>query len=153
MIPDKPYHPPEKLILYMRAKQDVWALVVRDGDTVLNRRLGVGDQRQWEAEYRYNITLGISTAVDLYVNDQKLAPLTERAQTISDLEINQVNYKDFYAPPLGEEESQPAEAITARKTTSTIPQTTPEAAMGNEIPESTVEDTTVLPGKDTADGD
>ncbi len=94
-IPDEPYQPPEKLRMHMVAKQDVWALVVRDGDTVLNRKLLGGEQRRWEADYRYKLTLGISTAVDLYLNDQKLAPLTDQARIISGLEINQVNYRQF----------------------------------------------------------
>lgn len=96
IIPDASYEPPEKLKLYLIAKQDVWAVLVRDGDTVLNRGLKVGNERRWEADYRYHLTLGISTAVDIYVNDLKLAPLTDRPRTISGFEINQINYKDFY---------------------------------------------------------
>jgi transcriptional regulator with XRE-family HTH domain len=95
IIPANPYEAFEKLKMYMKVKQDVWAIVVRDGDTILNRRLLAGEERLWEADYRYHVTLGISTAVDLYVNDQMLAPLTDRARTIAGLEINQINYKDF----------------------------------------------------------
>jgi len=111
IIPDTPYEPPGKLKLYMKAKQDVWAIMVRDGDTVLNRRLVVGDERLWEADFRYNLPLGISTAVDLYVNDQKLGPLTERASTISGFEINQVNYKNFLPQPEPTIPSPPVEQI------------------------------------------
>lgn len=98
-IPDQPYQPPGKLELRMVAKQDVWAVVIRDGDTVLNRKLEAGQQRQWDADYRYKLTLGVSNAVDLYVNGDKLAPLTARARTIGGLEINQVNYKQYFNPP------------------------------------------------------
>ena len=111
VIPDTPYQPPAKLKLHIKAKQDVWALVVRDGDTVLNRRLGAGDERLWEADYRYNLTLGISTAVDLYINDQKLGPLTERASTISGLEINQVNFRDFLPQEEPKVPVSPADSI------------------------------------------
>jgi len=90
-----PYQPPENLELMVRAKQDVWMVVIKDGDTVLNRQLAVGDIRRWEAKYRFVLTIGISTAVDLTLNGVRLPPLTTQAQTISGLEINQVNYKKF----------------------------------------------------------
>ncbi len=98
-IPDQPYQPPGKLDLRMVARQDVWTVVVRDGDTVLNRRLLAGQQRQWDADYRFLLTLGISNGVDLYVNGDKLAPLTLRPRTISGFEINQVNYRQYFYPP------------------------------------------------------
>jgi cytoskeletal protein RodZ len=94
-VPNTPYEPPGKLQLHLLATQDVWAILVRDGDTVLNRELKVGDERRWEAKYRYQLTLGIATAVELTLNGNKLAPLTERPQTISGLEINQTNYQKF----------------------------------------------------------
>ncbi len=98
-VPDEPYQSPGKLDLRMVARQDVWTVVIRDGDTVLNRRLLAGQQRQWEANYRYRLTLGISNGVDLYVNGEKLAPLTARPRTIAGVEINQVNYRNFFNPP------------------------------------------------------
>lgn len=94
-IPYSPYQPPENLELMVSAKQDVWMVVIRDGDTVLNRQLAAGDTRRWEAKYRFVLTIGISTAVDLTLNGVRLPPLTTQARTISGLEINQVNYKKF----------------------------------------------------------
>lgn len=91
----KPYQMPDNLELVMSAKQDVWMVVVRDGDTVLNRQLTAGDVRKWEAKYRFVLTLGISTAVDLTLNGFKLPPLSDRAQTIAGLEINQANYEEY----------------------------------------------------------
>jgi cytoskeleton protein RodZ len=92
-----PFKKPEKLKLFLLATQDVWAVVVRDGDTVLNRQLKIGESRSWEADYRYALTLGISTGVDLRVNGKPLRPLTEQARTIAGLEINQINYTDYLA--------------------------------------------------------
>ncbi len=112
-IPDQAYQPPGKLVLRMVARQNVWTVVIRDGDTVLNRRLEAGQQRQWEADYRYVLTLGISNGVDLYVDGEKLAPLTERPRTISGVEINQVNYRQFINPPAGTS----AEIVTPPATT------------------------------------
>jgi len=113
-IAETPYQPPGKLKLHLIAKQDVWAVVVRDGDTVLNRRLEAGNQRIWEADYRYHVTVGISTAVDLYVNDLKLAPLSDQARTVAGLEINQVNYKDFLPKPEDTLTAQPLEEPAAQ---------------------------------------
>jgi hypothetical protein len=94
-IPYSPYQPPENLELMVSARQDVWMVVIRDGDTVLNRQLAAGDTRRWEAKYRFVLTIGISTAIDLTLNGVRLPPLTSQARTISGLEINQVNYKKF----------------------------------------------------------
>jgi len=117
-VPDEPYQPPGKLSLRMVAKQNVWAVVMRDGDTVLNRRLDAGQERQWEADYRYKLTLGVSNAVDLYVNGKKLAPLSARARTISGLEIDQANYEEFYTPRFDTTTTAPAQ--TTQSNTQTI---------------------------------
>ena len=90
------YTAPEPLKLKMEAVQDVWVIVVSDGDTVLHRQLMAGDTRQWQADYRFELTLGISTAVKLTLNDLPLGPLSEKPSIISGLEINQVNYRQFY---------------------------------------------------------
>jgi transcriptional regulator with XRE-family HTH domain len=145
IIPDTPYQPPEKLKLYMRAKRDVWALVVRDGDTVLNRRLVAGAERQWEADYRYHLTLGISSAVDLFVNDRELAPLAEQARTISGLEINQINYREFYPPPESAESEAPVEQATTNEATSQ-PATSSYPVLNDG-------DSADVRSEDTADGD
>jgi len=144
-IKAEPYQPPEKLRMRMEVKQDVWALVVRDGDTVLNRRLVAGDQRSWESDYRYRLTLGISTAVDLFVNGQKLAPLTEQARTISGLEINQVNYRDFLAP---DETSSPVSSPRR----SVAEQNPAESVIPAEEEDLSLPPPTDTVGKDTVDG-
>lgn len=106
-----PYEPPEKLDLHLRARQDVWVIVASDGDTVMNRQLTTGEERRWQAEYRFILTIGISTAVELTLNGTRLAPLADRAQTIAGLEINQVNYRDFYPSTDTEEEPAPSREI------------------------------------------
>ncbi|MCP4568065.1 MAG: DUF4115 domain-containing protein [FCB group bacterium] len=106
-----PYEPPEKLDLHLRARQDVWVVVASDGDTVMNRQLAAGEERRWQAEYRFMLTIGISTAVELTLNGTRLAPLAERAQTIAGLEINQVNYRNFYPSTDTEEEPSPSREI------------------------------------------
>ena len=106
------YESPEPLSLHWDIKQDVWAVVIRDGDTVLNRELKAGEQRSWEANYRFRLTLGISTAVEMTLNGQRLAPLSDRPRAMSNIEINQVNYKQFLADEnrIGESETQAGKA-------------------------------------------
>ena len=109
-----PYEPPEKLDLHLRARQDVWVVVARDGDTVMNRQLAAGEERRWQADYRFVLTVGISTAVELTLNGTRLAPLADRAQTISGLEINQVNYRNFYPSADDQEIVEPSREIPVR---------------------------------------
>ena len=113
-----PYTPPEPLKMHLVARQDVWTFVVRDGDTVLNRELKAGEQRSWEAKYRYYLTLGISTAVELTLNGEPVGQLTDRARTVSNIEINQINYKDFLQKNRGAETpviaSPPPPPVTQR---------------------------------------
>ncbi|MFH1700363.1 MAG: RodZ domain-containing protein [Candidatus Zixiibacteriota bacterium] len=85
------------LNLRIGATQDVWMLVIMDGDTVLNRELKAGEVRNWEAIYGFRMTLGISTAVEMSINGNRLAPLSPGSRVISNLEINQTNFKDFFA--------------------------------------------------------
>jgi cytoskeleton protein RodZ len=91
-----PYTEPPSLNMRMRAIQDVWTMVIMDGDTVMNRELKAGEVRNWEAKFRYRMTLGISTAVELSINGKRLAPLSSEPRTISNLEINQTNFEEFY---------------------------------------------------------
>jgi len=95
VVPDQPYQPPDKLRLRMIANQDVWVTVARDGDTVFNQKLTAGLEQSWEADFRYWLTLSNALAVDLYINDRKLIPLTDKAQPIADLEINQTNFERY----------------------------------------------------------
>lgn len=107
-INETPYEQPSPLNMRMRAIQDVWTLVIMDGDTVLNRELKAGEVRNWEANFRYRMTLGISTAVELSINGKRLAPLSTEPRTISNLEINQTNFEEFY-PDESAAESTPNE--------------------------------------------
>ncbi|MCK5125035.1 MAG: DUF4115 domain-containing protein [candidate division Zixibacteria bacterium] len=119
----EPYQPAPPLKMHLAAKQDVWTMVVRDGDTILNRELKAGEQRRWEAKYRYQLTIGISTAVNLTLNGEEVAPLSDRPRTISNLEINQINYKDFLLVNNPVVKRPPVEAP---KTTSSPPEVQPE---------------------------
>ena len=94
----KPYEPPAKLTLNLKTNQEVWATVIKDGDTVLNRQLAAGDTGQWQADYRFQLSLGNTAAVALTLNGAPLAPLTARGPAVTALEINQANYRQFLLP-------------------------------------------------------
>ena len=94
----KPYEPPAKLTLTLKANQEVWATVIKDGDTVLNRQLAAGDAGQWQADYRFQLSLGNTSAVALTLNGAPLTPLTARGPAVTALEINQANYRQFLLP-------------------------------------------------------
>ena len=96
-IPEQPYRPPGKLKLRMMAIRDIWAMVIRDGDTVFNQKLAIGTEQSWEADYRYRLTLTNALAVDLYLNDHKMLPLADKDQTVTDVEINQANFGKYLA--------------------------------------------------------
>jgi len=146
IITETPYEAPGKLKLRMRAKQDVWAMVVRDGDTVLNRRLDAGDERAWEADYRYHLTIGISTAVDLFVNDLKLAPLSDQARTVSGLEINQVNFKEYLPAPVDTlSRVSPGESLGPSNATVLRNETPSKPVSGGNAADTS--------GKESSDGD
>jgi cytoskeleton protein RodZ len=97
-VPDQPYQPPDRLRLRLTAIQDVWVTVARDGDTVFNQKLTAGLEQNWEADFRFWVTLSNAQTVDLYINDRKLLPLADKAQPVTDLEINQTNFERYLAP-------------------------------------------------------
>jgi len=132
-----PYEAPKDMVLDIRARQDVWVVIAKDGDTVLNRQLMAGETRHYEAKYRYLLTLGISTAVELTLNGTKLGPLTDRARTITGLEINQVNYKSFFAGPDTIQQSPaprqtppPAVTVPVSEATNNVPPDTAQRQPG-----------------------
>lgn len=98
------YVRPPKLRLAVKAKKDVTVLLLRDGDTVLNRAMRPGEAAQWEASYRFILSLNNPASIDLALNDTKLSTTAlDFPHGISELEINQVNYKKFLPPePIGD---------------------------------------------------
>lgn len=96
------YQPPAPLKLQLTVIQDVWAYISRDGEKIVDRELKIGEVYNWEAKRRFRFSLGISTAIEMVVNGRKLAPLSKTPQVISALEINQVNYADYYPAPVEE---------------------------------------------------
>ncbi|MDD4052554.1 MAG: helix-turn-helix domain-containing protein [candidate division Zixibacteria bacterium] len=98
VIPASPYQSPGKLVLVLWPRRSVGVVLVRDGDTVLNRRLELGEQQRWEADYRFLLSADASAALNLTVNDQSTVPLTLLGPAIFGLEINQANYKQFLPP-------------------------------------------------------
>jgi hypothetical protein len=80
------------------ARQSVGVVLLRDGDTVLNRRLQAGEQGRWEAGYRFTLSADAPAALSLAINDQAALPLTGIGPAVVNLEINQANYRQFLPP-------------------------------------------------------
>lgn len=98
VIPASPYRAPGRLTLNLWARNPVGVVVLRDGDTVLNRRMETGEQQRWEAVYRFTLSADAAAALSLAINDRAALPLTDRGPAIVDLEINQANYMQFLPP-------------------------------------------------------
>lgn len=93
------YVRPSKLRLAAKAKKDVTVLLLRDGDTVFNRIMRPNETGQWEANYRFILSLNNPANIDIFLNDIKLpAMASDFPRGVSELEINQVNYKKFLPP-------------------------------------------------------
>jgi cytoskeleton protein RodZ len=88
------YKTPESLILAMEVRKNQKAVVVIDGDTVLNREIIAGETQQWEARYRYQLAFALPDGVDLALNGIKLLLFPDRPGV--GWEINQANYTRYY---------------------------------------------------------
>jgi transcriptional regulator with XRE-family HTH domain len=85
--------------LHIRIRETSWVLVRADGDTVLNRNLEDGDFRNLKANYRFVISLGNPNGVEITLNDTLLHPFSETGRPVRDIEINQLNKKDYFYIP------------------------------------------------------
>jgi hypothetical protein len=85
--------------LKINIRQTSWLLVLADGDTVLNRNLEPGDSRRLTADYRFAVSMGNPNGVEMKLNDTLLGPLSESGRPVRNLEINQLNKKDYYYRP------------------------------------------------------
>jgi cytoskeleton protein RodZ len=98
VVPASPYQSPGKLVLVLWPRQPVGVVLLRDGDTVLNRRLETGEQQRWEADYRFSLSTDGAAGLAMTINDQPALPLAGLGSIVNNLEINQANYRQFLPP-------------------------------------------------------
>lgn len=93
------YEPVKPMILQVTTRDSCWVMVLADGDTVLNRNLPGGVVRELSAAYRFLVSAGNPSVLDISLDGQRLKPLSEGGRPYRDREINQLNKKDHMAAP------------------------------------------------------
>ncbi len=93
------YEPVKPMILQVTTRDSCWVMVLADGDTVLNRNLPGGAVRELSAAYRFLVSAGNPSVLDISLDGQLLKPLSESGRPYRDREINQLNKKNYLAVP------------------------------------------------------
>ncbi len=101
------YEPVKKMNLQVATSDSCWVMVLADGDTVLNRNLPGGAVRNLSADYRFLISAGNPSVLNLKLDGELLRPLSESGRPYRDREINQMNKKNYLAEPEGSESETP----------------------------------------------
>jgi len=85
----------EKLVLRLSPREDSWATVVADGDTVIYRTLNAGRVYIAEADYRLIVSVGVPSVVDIELNGKNVNLRNPINKRISQVEINSLNLESF----------------------------------------------------------
>jgi len=86
----------QKLLLRLETTGKSWAEIIADGKTVYYDFLNPNQKEEWSCKNNFVITLGNPAAVKAFLNEQKVKPLTTRAnKPVIDMKINFENYKSF----------------------------------------------------------
>ncbi len=87
---------PEKLLLRLESSGKSWVEIVADGKKVFYDFIIPQQKKEWSCKDSFVITVGNPGAVLGFLNDQKLKPLTVKANKPAiDIKINLKNYKTF----------------------------------------------------------
>ncbi|UCC43309.1 MAG: DUF4115 domain-containing protein [Candidatus Zixiibacteriota bacterium] len=89
------YPPPDKIQLTLVAREESWATIVADGDTVIYRSLIPWREYVAEADYRFRVSIGIPSRVETKLNGQLVNLRNPATRRISRVEINQINLSSF----------------------------------------------------------
>lgn len=122
---------PDRLTLKLTAREESWATVLADGDTVLYRNLVPWREYNVEAKYRILVSIGIPSVVETILNGRRVSLIDSGTKRISRLEINQINVvsllsgTDIPAVSVEPERQQPT-AITESPAVETNNQTLSE---------------------------
>jgi cytoskeletal protein RodZ len=73
--------------LTIRARENCWIILKKDGHTVFNRILEKGRSESWEAKERIEFSLGNAGGVDLELNTQPIPKLGERGKQLKNIVI------------------------------------------------------------------
>ncbi|MBD3257580.1 DUF4115 domain-containing protein [candidate division GN15 bacterium] len=89
----------DSLLLSLTAREESWATVLADGDTVLYQNLTEWREYTIKARYRLLVSVGVPRVVDIKLNGQEAYLASPSSGRISRVEINQVNAERFLEPP------------------------------------------------------
>jgi len=73
--------------LSVRAKENTWLHVKRDGKIVFYQILRKGTSKSWIAKERFELSVGNAAAIELWFNDKIISPLGRRGQALKDVVI------------------------------------------------------------------
>ena len=93
------YKPPDSIRLALAAREESWATVVADGDTLLYRNLVPGHGYEVAAKYRLLVSIGIPRVVDMTLDGQPAYLASAETGRVSRVEIDQTNRDQFGTPP------------------------------------------------------
>ncbi|HUV31140.1 MAG TPA: helix-turn-helix domain-containing protein [Acidobacteriota bacterium] len=99
------YEKPTGLTLTLTARDESWATVVADGDTVVYRNLVPWREYQLEAKYRFLVSVGIPSRVETKLNGQVVNLRDPETGRISRSEINQTNAASILTRPIAAPEA------------------------------------------------
>jgi transcriptional regulator with XRE-family HTH domain len=97
---------PDSLLVTLTARDQSWATVVADGDTVLYQNLRPWREYDVRAAYRILVSIGIPRLVEIKLDGEPVDLVDPNSGRISRVEINQANRMTFEPPE--EEPSRPA---------------------------------------------
>ena len=102
----------DSLHLTLTAREESWATVMADGDTVLYQNLSPWREYTVDARYRLMVSVGVPRLVEVKLNGKPAYLADAESGRISRVEINQVNWQTYMEPPkpklVRQEASQPA---------------------------------------------
>ncbi len=103
---------PDSLTLSLTAREQSWATVLADGDTVLYQTLTPWREYVVGAQYRLLVSIGIPRVVETKLNGELLYLASAETGRISRVEINQVNKDEFSRTPPERPQATPKTAPT-----------------------------------------
>lgn len=138
------YQAPGPIKLRLTAREESWATVIADGDTVIFRTLVPYRQYGADAKYRMVISIAHPVVVDVTLNGQKVDLRDPETRRISRVGIDQANVNEFiksYDPSAmtpQEPAPPPVKPRTTQSTQTTESTPTPQPVVTPPVQQDTV---------------
>ena len=120
----------DSLHLTLTAREESWATVMADGDTVLYQNLAPWREYPIDARYRLMVSIGVPRLVEIKLNGKPAYLADAESGRISRVEVNQVNWQSFMEPQRPKTVRQ--EASQSASTPSTAPTVNTNASQQNQ---------------------